>query len=179
LEESNIVLAKVRELWRARNGAQELKPNRRPRDVEVSSHAFTDEEIIEERGVSLKDPVNKVLFRLRESLKPFLPRDGKKFDDREVARLWTVIPRCEVAVRKYRARHVEMAKELWGHLVGACNNVAQHARWRTTSARWKTVRRILLKAAADPEPLAALVSQDSWSVIVKGTAMPVRGQNSR
>jgi hypothetical protein len=154
LKESNIVLPKVAKLWRSRNAKQELKPRRRliGRDFEWDS--LSDDERFERQGVSLKDPVNKELFDLQESLKPFLPSDGAKFDTVQATRLWTRIVRCELAVRKYRVRNAEMANSLWGHLVGACRNIAEYARWLKSSARWKTVRRILLEAAVDPKPSA-------------------------
>jgi hypothetical protein len=54
-----------------------------------------------------------------------------------------------------------MAADLWGHLVGACAKVAQHAAWPSTNARWKTVRRILLKAAKDTVPRANQEDDDT------------------
>lgn len=154
LKESNIVLPKVAKLWRSRNAKQELKPRRRSKDSDIEWESLSDEERFERQGVSLKDPVNKELFDLQESLKPFLPTDSAKFDVVQATRLWTRIARCELAVRKHRARNAEMTCNLWGHLVGACRNLAEHARWPKSSARWKTVRRILLKAAVDPKPSA-------------------------
>ena len=154
LKESNIVIPKVAKLWRSRNAKQELKPRRRSKGNDFEWDSLSNEERFERQGVSLKDPVNKELFDLQESLKPFLPADGAKFDAVQATRLWTRIARCELAVRKHRVRNAEMTNNLWGHLVGACRIMAEYARWPKSSARWKTVRRILLKAAVDPKPSA-------------------------
>ena len=161
LEETNVVIQAVRELWKARSEADELPANRKPERPRVTSHMLSDEELIEEKGISLKEPANGDLFRLREALKPFIERDGKKIDVTEVERHWRVIGQCERALR----RHPKMAEELWGHLVGACENIVRHANWPADSQRWKTVRRILLKGANDPSPKATDnedAKEDRW-----------------
>lgn len=94
------------------------------------------------------------MFRLREVLKTFLARDGKKLDMKEAERHWSVIQRCEHALRRHAKKQPKMTEELWGYLVGACENMAHHATWSKTSARWQTIRRILLKASEDPIPEA-------------------------
>jgi hypothetical protein len=152
LEEPNIVLQTVRDLWRARQSAQVLVANRRPEGLKARSRMLSDEELIEQGGINLKEPANEEMFRLREALKPFLAWNGMKSDVNEVERHWTVIQRCERAVRWHKKLQPKMAEELWGHLVGACENIARHATWPKTSARWQTVRRILLKAARDSIP---------------------------
>jgi hypothetical protein len=154
LKECNIVLPKVAKLWRSRNSKQELKPSRRSKRRGFESDFLSDDERFELEGVSLKDPVNKELFDLQESLEPFLPANGAKFDVVQATRLWTRIARCELAVGKHRVRNAEMTNHLWGHLVGACRNIAEYARWPKRSARWNTIRRVLLKAAVDPRPSA-------------------------
>ena len=92
------------------------------------------------------------MFRLRDALKPLLSRD--KGELKEIELHWPVIEQCEHALKRHRKSHPKMAEELWGHLVGACENIVVHAEWPKTSDRWKTVRRILLKAADDPVPEA-------------------------
>jgi hypothetical protein len=68
---------------------------------------------------------------------------------------WPVIGRCERALLRYRRRYPKMSEDLWGHLVGACENAARLAEWPATSQRWKAVRRVLLKAARDSNPKAS------------------------
>jgi hypothetical protein len=152
LEDSNIVLQAVRELRKSRSGVNKLPTNKRPKRPQVTSHTFSDEELIERRGISLKEPANAELSRLREALKPFIERDGKKVNVAEVEQHWRIIAQCESALTRHRSQHPKMAQELWGHLVGACESIARHADWPADSHRWTTVRRILLKAAKDPDP---------------------------
>jgi len=152
LEEPNIVLQTVRDLWQARQSAQALPPNRRPEGPKVRSHRLSDEELVEQQGIDLRNPANEEMFRLREVLKTFLARDGKKPSMNDIERHWGVIQRCERAVRQYRKLQPKMVEDLWGHLVGACESIARHGTWPKTSARWQTVRRILLKAVRDPIP---------------------------
>lgn len=167
LEEPNIVLQTVRDLWQARQSAQALPPNRRPEGPKVRSHRLSDEELVELQGIDLRDPANEEMFRLREVLKTFLARDGKKPNVNDFERHWGVIQRCERAVRRYKKLQPKMVEDLWGHLVGACESIARYATWPKTSARWQTVRRILLKAAEDPIP-EAKDNEDS-----KGDRWPV------
>jgi hypothetical protein len=128
--------------------------NREPQGISVTSSSFSDEDMIEHRGVSLKDKGNSKLFRLREALKPFRESKSEKRSDNDFTGDWPLIGQCERAVRRHRKTHAQMAEELWGHLAGACQSIAIHARWAASDERWKTVRRILLAASDDPSPKA-------------------------
>ncbi len=152
LDEQNIVLTELRTLWRERQAANALGINVRPPRPEVISHTFSDEELLERRGISLQDAANKDLFRLREELKAFQGRDNNPVNVREIQRHWPLIAQCERALQRYAKAQPKMAEELWGHLVAACESIVRHAKWPRTSQRWRTVRRILLKAANDPVP---------------------------
>jgi hypothetical protein len=154
LEESNIVLEKVRELWRARKDANALETNRKHQGAQVISHTYTNEEMAEQRGIDLKKPENEEMFHLREALKPFLDlRNKKELGVKEAERNWPIIQQCERALKRYTTQHPAMANELWGHLVSACDNIAGDVTsWPRTDKRWKTIRRILLKASTDPLP---------------------------
>jgi hypothetical protein len=156
LEESNIVLKPVQDLRRTRQAANALPENRKHEGPKASFHAISDEERVTSLGVDLKKPENEEMFRLREALKPFLDLHNKKpVDAKEVERTWPVIEQCEYALEQYAAQQPEMAKELWGHLVGACENIAGHVTsWPQSDARWSTIRRIFLKASNDPLPVA-------------------------
>ena len=58
-----------------------------------------------------------------------------------------------------------MADELWGSSVGACESIVRHVDWPATSERWKTIRRMLLKASTDPSPKASEnedAREDRW-----------------
>ena len=167
LEEPNIVLQPVRDLWRTRQSAQALPPNRRPEGPKARSRKLSDKELVELQGINLKEPPNEEMFKHRETLKPFFAKDGKNPDMNEVERCWTVIHRCEGAVHKYKKLQPKMVEDLWGHLVGACESIARYGTWPKTSVRWQTVRRILLKAAKDPIPEAKDdddVKEDRWPV---------------
>ncbi len=153
LDESNIVLGIVRDSLRERRCAKTLPENRKPTGPQVSSHTFSDKELVEQRGINLKEAPNEAMFRLREALKPFLGRDQKQIDEKEVERNWDVIQKCERALRGHAKQHPKMAEELWGYLVGACENIVGNVTsWPKSSGRWKTIRRILLKAATDRSP---------------------------
>jgi hypothetical protein len=165
LEEPNIVLARVRELRRARQQAEELPANPKPEGPRVISHTYSDQELVERRGINLQDPANLEMYRLREALKPFLGRDNKKVEVNEIESHWAVIQQCEAALEQHSKRHPQMAEELRGHLVSACENLAVHAEWPSTDERWRTVRQILLKATTDRVPEAYYdedAKEDRW-----------------
>jgi len=165
LEEPNIVLPTVRDLWQARQSSQALPPNRRPEGPKIRTHRLSDEEIVELQGVDLKEPANEEMFGLCEVLKSFVARDGKMPNMSDVERHWGVIQRCERAIGRHRKLQSKMAEDLWGHLVGACKDITRHGTWPKTSARWQTIRRILLKAARDPMPKARdneETKEDRW-----------------
>jgi len=165
LDEANILLPAVRALRKGRAEQGALPVNRKPEGIRVTSSSYSDEELVERRGISLKDPANAELFQLREALKPFMERDGGKVDVSQIEQNWAVVERCERALRRPHVKNREMAEELWGHLVGACESIVRHAQWPPTSGRWKTIRRILLKASADPSPKASAnenAEEDSW-----------------
>jgi hypothetical protein len=167
LDETQIVLAPVRALRMQRAEQKPLPVNQEPGGVRVISHTFSDEELLERRGVSLKDPVNEDLFRLREALKPFREQDGGKVTVDTIEQHWAVIGQCERAVSRHHVRHRELANELWGHLVSACESIVRNADWPATNERWKAVRRILLKASLDPSPKVFEkedAKEDQWPI---------------
>lgn len=164
LQSTEIQSDPLRELWQLRQAVKELASARERPNFEVTSHTLTNEEILQGRGIDLKDPANEEMFRLREALKPLMNQNGRKLDARAAGRHWPVVARCEEALRRHAKTHPEMAEELWGHLVGACANLAAHARWPRTSPRWLTIRRVLLKASRDPVPEVSTSREerDQW-----------------
>ena len=125
LEESNIVLDAVRELRREREKVQPLPVNRKPEGPQAVFHPLSDEEILKGRGVNPKNPENAEMLRLRDALKPFQDRNKKQVDLKEAELHWPLIPQCESALELYGKDKSEMAAELWGHLVGACQDIAR------------------------------------------------------
>ena len=165
LNESNLVLPAVQALRKVRAESGPLPANLKPEGMHVTSHTLSEEEMITERGVDLKDQTNAKLFKLREALKPFREQDGQKIDPKKIEENWEVIGRCQRALRRDREKHPEMAEELWDHLVGACESIVCRATWPATDARWKNVRRILLKASTDPSPQPSKekdAGEDHW-----------------
>jgi hypothetical protein len=152
LAEENIVQPTLLDLWRTKNSANVLRQNLQPEGVRITEHTFSEEELIGRQGINLQTPENKRMFLLREALKPFLASDKSSFDVRHVERNWNIINRCEQATESYATQEPQMANDLRGHLVGACEKIAQFADWPPNSARWKIVRRVLLKGASDPDP---------------------------
>jgi hypothetical protein len=155
LDEEVIVLEALRELRKSRIATDQLPVNQKPELPQVISHTYSDDELIERKGISLKEPANAELFGLREALKSLLERDGQKLDAADIDRQWPKIKQCEQALSQHRSQHQEMAHELWGYLVAACENIARRANWPATDQRWKSVRRILLKATKDSDPKAS------------------------
>jgi len=156
LEEPNIALEAVRDLRRQRQESNSLLDNRRPERTQAAFRARSNEELLGEKGIDIKDSANDEMLRLREALKPFLDlRNNKEvITVKEVENQWPVIMQCERALRRHANQHPQMAEDLWGHLVGACENIAGHVTsWPKTDGRWKIIRRILLKAATDKMPL--------------------------
>lgn len=144
LDLPNIVLAEVRDLYLTKKSSNELIPNTKPTGPTAAAVEMFEEERL---GIGLKDPANTEMQRLRDLLKPFLCRDGKVFETTEIESHWALIGQCERAVQRYKEKQPEMAKELWGYLVGTCESIARNASWTKTSARWKSIRGILLRAA--------------------------------
>jgi hypothetical protein len=151
LQEQDIVSSGARELWLQRKTAGQLKDITRPRLRGIPTWNDSDEEVIAQRGGSLKDPANAEMFRLREALKPFA-EPSPSFNIVDFEPQWSLIGRSEKAVTRHSSAFPEMSQELWGYLVSACLKVAEHARWPKSSVRWQTLRRIFLRAARDPVP---------------------------
>jgi hypothetical protein len=165
IEESNIVLGAARDLWHERQTASALAANPKPEGPRGGAVEISDQDVVERRGGSLDEPENEKMFRLREALKPFLNRENNKVNAEVVDRHWPAIQQCERALKQYSERSPEIAEDLWGHLVGACESIARHADWPSEAKRWKTVRRILLKAADDARPEASddqEAREDHW-----------------
>lgn len=154
LENSNIALTTVRALKIAREASQKLPENVRPEGPKVISHNLSDEELIEERGISLSETPNREMFRLREALRAFLSRDNKVVNVEDIERQWGVVGESEEIIERYATSHQEMHRELWGYLVGAVESTAARAKWERKDPRWETVRRILLAASKDSNPPA-------------------------
>ncbi|WP_395747430.1 hypothetical protein [Prosthecobacter sp.] len=155
LDEAHIALAEVRALRIQRSEHSALPENRESSSFTFTSRNISDEEFIESQGISLKDPVNAKFFRLREGL--------KIFDDNLTADVieqnWFRIVSGVRTLRQRNSKNIEMERDVWGRLVGACEKITQHADWSSNDARWKTLRRILLKASTDPSPIAGEESE--------------------
>jgi len=154
LEESNLVLTTVRTLWHERKAAKPLPENRKPQGPQVTSHTYSDEELMARRGVNFKEPANEEMFRLREALRLFLNQDKQKAELAEIDRYLPVIEQCEHALELHAKSHPSMAEELWGFLVSACETIAARVDRSKTDKRWEAIRRDLLKAADDSVPKA-------------------------
>lgn len=154
LKDSDIALPSLRDLWRERKAANDLIANQKRERPSARWVHIPEEEKLAKEGVSLKDPANGEILRLRQALDPVLGRDDKKLPPADFDKHWHMVEECERAVNTYRQTRPRMAEELWGHLVGACENVARRASWQPDDERWETVRRILLAATTDPVPHA-------------------------
>jgi hypothetical protein len=152
LQEPNIVLTSLRNMWRERRAKESFPVNKRPEGPRVFSRAPTAEELIENKGVRLKDPTNREMFRMRQALDPFLERDNQKLAPAEFDQYWHIVEECARAAKTHRKTQPEMVEELWGHLVGACANIAGSASCPASDERWKTVQGILIEASTDPVP---------------------------
>jgi hypothetical protein len=169
LKESNITLPATIELFKTRNASSSIVSNSAPEGIQVHSHTYSDEELLERRGVSLKDAANERMIRLRDQLKLAFPDDQKKFDAKNATARWRLILEAERAVKRYRKTRKEMACELWAFLVAASHNLVRFVEWPQKSKRWTTIRRILLGASVDPLPSSKKSDDDpnaemsSWS----------------
>lgn len=88
LESGNIVLAMTRKLRDERLSHGALPENPEPRGFEITSHTLSDEELLERRGISLKDPVNANLRVLRDSLALLKDQDGQKINPKQIDQNW-------------------------------------------------------------------------------------------
>ena len=119
LDEADIVLPAVRALRKERAEQTPLPVNREPEGIRVTSASYSDEELVERRGISLKDPANAELFQLREALKPFMQRDGGEVEVSKIEQNWVVIGQCDRALRRHHGKDREMARRTLGTL-GRC-----------------------------------------------------------
>jgi hypothetical protein len=152
LQEQDIVSSDARQLWAKRKAAGELQDTTKPRRPGIITWTDSDEELLEQRGISLKDPANAEMYRLREALKPFTT--SASFNLSNIERQWSLIGRSEKAATRHRRALPEMSEELWGYVVSACAKITEGVSWPKGSRRWQTIRRILLRASRDPVPAA-------------------------
>ncbi|OGU18176.1 MAG: hypothetical protein A2076_11410 [Geobacteraceae bacterium GWC2_53_11] len=152
LEPANIVREETRELLRVRCSAETLPFNQKPEGTRVTSRALSEADILAMRGIDLNENSNKELFKLRDALKILLPHNGNEISNEKVEGNWHIIQKCQIVLRKRSAQQSDMYQDLWGHLVGACENIAKYVTWPSSDKRWQIVKRILLKAATDPFP---------------------------
>lgn len=153
LDEAKIVLEAIRNLRKQRQKKEPLPQNRRPEGPRITSHTYSNEELVEKRGVDLKDPANKEMYQLQDALKPLVDHSKGTVDLAVIEHNWPVIEQCELALAKYSIDQPKMAQQLWGYLVGACENIVGHVTsWPNDDSRWQTIRRILLKASNDSLP---------------------------
>ncbi len=152
LDPRNVVLEEIRNLYSERQERNELTANEKPSGPSAAYVGISEEERLRLRGINARSPTSQELLRLRDELKRISDRQGQEFPVSEIESHWALLQECEHAVKRYKPDAPEMAKELWGYLVGVSENIANNAVWEKTSVRWKTVRRILLKAAKDPFP---------------------------
>ncbi len=155
LEEPNIVLGAVRDLRHERQTAEPLPTNQKPEQPSVRFSRLSEEQKLERQGINPRTLANEEMLRLRGALKPFLDLHNKRVTAKEIEDDWPVIQQCELALERYSEREPIMAQELWGHFVGASESIAGYVTsWPRSDERWKTIRRILLKAASDRVPEA-------------------------
>ena len=153
LDEAKIVLEAIRNLRKQRQKEEPLPQNRRPEGPRITSRTYSNEELVEKRGIDLKDPANREMYQLQDELKPLVDHSKGTVDLAVIERNWPVIEQCELALAKYSIAQPKMAQQLWGYLVGACENIVGHVTsWPKDDARWQTIRRILLKATDDSLP---------------------------
>jgi len=155
LEQTNIVLGTVGDLRHERQTAEPLPEKQKAQRPSAAFDWLSSEQKLERLGLSGGTPAKEEMLRLREALKPFLDLHNKRATDEEVEGGWPVIHQCELALEGYSRQGPIMARELWGHLVGAAEKIAGYVTsWPKGDERWTIIRRILLKAASDPVPEA-------------------------
>lgn len=156
LKDENIVLQSVKNLRLERQAVTKLPKNERPSGPQVHSRPITNEERFANIGVDLKQPENDEMFHLQEKLKFFNElQNNKTIEKEEINKHWAVIEQCLEAIRQYSIQQPSMVKDLWGHLVGACEKMASLVTiWPKTDEKWKTIRQIILKASSDSSPVS-------------------------
>ena len=172
LRDGDIVLDAIRKMKTEQETAGPLPTNERPPGIETFSHTFTDEETMEERGIKLAEPANAEMFRLRDELKHFLHRGDHPAQPEEIDRLWPVIEQSEQAIIRFGETHPSMSRELWGYLVGACAGVVVVMGWSPYDTRWITIRRLLLRASTDLDPIRGADSDDREDSLSWGWPAP-------
>ena len=150
LHDANIILKATRVM----KAAAPTVSNEPFGGFDFESHPVSDAELMERLGIDMAEPANGEMFRLREELKRFLRQNNQQPKSDDIERFWPVIVEAEQAHANADGAHPQMARQLWGYLVGACASIAAVMEWPATDPRWQLVRRVLLQASTDPFPTA-------------------------
>jgi hypothetical protein len=135
----------------------ELQKPVRPR---AEFKAVTPEESALHHGIDLAQPENRILFDLTNEVKALFEKEGNGVTPEALESKWSTLERADAALEASGSVPVGQAKELWAQVVAVCAAVVMNGEWAKTDGRWKTVRRILLKAASDPVPQASYYPED-------------------
>ncbi len=148
--EENLVLPATIRLLRKRRSEEALIANRQRLRPTAAFRDVSPEEEFGRRGISLKNPINEKLFRALEALKAAFPDAPKQTT--VLTKNWKLLLKCEDLARQHRRKHADLASELWSHVVIVASKVVYEVEWAAKSKRLQTIRRILLRAASDPNP---------------------------
>lgn len=160
MEEPNIVYDPIRSLWKERKEADELVELRKPIRPRAEFRQVTPEEGAKRMGVDLAQPENRALFDLTSKVKALLDKNGVRGPAEALDANWSTLEAGDAALEALAGVPTGQARELWAHVVAVCAAVAMKGAWDKADIRWTTVRRILLKAASDSEPLASEYPED-------------------
>lgn len=124
------------------------------------------EEAIEDKGIDLTDEINAYLFKLRQKLDHLRRDPDKELSEAECDSQWHLILESRDAAVTHSGDHPEMAKDLWGYVVGACESLVRKSQWPNNDSRWGLLREVLLVASNDSVPSPSDESEDddwpSW-----------------
>lgn len=165
LKRTNIVLPATRTLLIKRTKVGSLPPNLEPEPLRVQSYSLSNEELASSRGGDSTDPANQSLLALLGSLEPLRVHNGSPLTAAAIDVCWPAVAQCETVLHQMPAKQDDITIRLWGALVGVAERMACYADLQLGDERWKTVRRILLKASTDvyPQPTKQDLAEEDQS----------------
>lgn len=158
LDEQNIVHCNLR-TWRQLLGQGGLGP-----DSDAQLLCSLSEDGVDHLGTFTNTETHDYSARLLENLKLFAQG---RVDDGD----WGLLAHCGRALGGSQLSAAERGN-LHGHLVWACQCIAEHATWPLRSQRWKFVRRVLLDAAGNSESVAPAEADGLRDERVPGYSLP-------
>lgn len=158
MEEGNIALEETRSLWQMKKDSGDLEQNSRP--VSLTPYVPSLRGSLMPDRPSSVDAVADAVSEVSMLLEALKDRNNyAKVKGDVVCADIALLKRADRLAKKLRDTHPDQAADLWGRMVQVCNRIAGRRSPPRAQELMVLVRKILLRAAADPVPI--VTEQDS------------------